>query len=162
MILVTVGMSEFPFDRLLHAVDGLRDDGEALVVQHGASAVRPARARCHAYVPFTVLGELMSEARAIVSHAGVGSIALALMHGKRPVAVPRLRRHRESVDDHQIAFARRLERDGLVSVLEDLSSLPEALALQSSPDRIAVGAGTGGALLAEVHAYLHRRLSPAG
>ena len=50
----------------------------------------------------TTSAELVREARIVVTHAGVGSILLALTNGKRPFVVPRLRAFGETVDDHQL------------------------------------------------------------
>lgn len=127
MILVTVGASHFRFDRLLHAVDGL-STSEAVVVQHGPSPVRPAGARCIEFLPFDAVAELVGQARVVVTHAGVGSILLSLMHDKRPVVVPRLRSFGETVDDHQVESARRFARAGLVTLVEDPRGLPLAIA----------------------------------
>jgi UDP-N-acetylglucosamine transferase subunit ALG13 len=79
-------------------------------------------------VPPEELHRLIREARVVVTHAGIGSVAAALDHGRRPVVVPRLRRFGEAVDDHQVFFARRLQAAGLVTVVEDLERLPEVLA----------------------------------
>lgn len=127
MILVTVGTHEDPFDRLLRAISSL-PDGEEIVVQHGASSVRPENATCVAYLGYDELAALMSRARVVVSHAGVGSIMTALGHGKKPIVVPRLARYGEHVDDHQLELGRRLEQEGLVVLVEDEARLPEAVA----------------------------------
>lgn len=127
MILVTVGTNEAAFDRLLRAVEGLGDD-EPIVVQHGSSDVLPANAeRCVDFLLFDDLVEEMRRSRVVVTHAGIGSIMSALASGKRPVVVPRLARHGEAVDDHQVPLARRLEGTGLVVVVEDLDLLRSAV-----------------------------------
>lgn len=126
MILVAVGASQFPFDRLLSAIDEL-PRAEALVVQHGPSQVRPSGARCVPFVPLHNLAELVREARVVVTHAGVGSILLALTNGKRPFVVPRLRAYGETVDDHQLESARRFAEAGLVHLVEDPAELGVAM-----------------------------------
>jgi len=148
-VLVTVGTNETPFDRLLEAVSGLGLD-EPVVVQHGCSAVRPVGTECVDFLPFEQMDALSRSARAVVCHAGIGSVALALAHGRRPIIVPRLRSFGEAVDDHQVFFARRLEAAGLATVIEDLARLPEALAAhQPAPLR-----GDGPDLTAEIAAVL--------
>lgn len=128
MIFITVGTNEAPFDRLLEAVDALHCS-EELIVQHGASAVRPDGAECHEFMAFDAVVEHVRAARLVISHAGVGSVIVALANGKRPVVVPRLRRFGEAVDDHQLAFARRLHTRGLVCCIERPDGLARALAL---------------------------------
>ena len=126
MIFVSVGTNEARFDRLLRAVDGL-GAGEELVVQHGPSPVRPAGATCVDYLSFEQMTEHLARARVAVLHAGVGSVLAALASGTRPVVVPRLQRHGEAVDDHQVGFGRRLHEEGLVVFVEDPGQLPGAV-----------------------------------
>jgi exopolysaccharide biosynthesis glucuronosyltransferase PssE len=155
MIFVTVGTNEAPFDRLLEMVDRARFEDE-VVVQNGSSTVRPKDARCIDFLSFQDLREHVNRARVVVSHAGVGSILLSLMNGKQPVVVPRLRRHGEHVDDHQLAFARRLQSKGLVSVVEQPDELRTAVeaAQQLAPPKL------GGALARDLHRYLVTYAAP--
>jgi UDP-N-acetylglucosamine transferase subunit ALG13 len=125
-VLVTVGTNEAPFDRLVRAAARL--DGEPVTVQHGASKLRPHGAHCVDYLAFEEFDALGSSARVVVTHAGIGSVAAALAHGRRPVVVPPLARFGEAVDDHQVSFARRLEQANLVTVVEDLDELPAVVA----------------------------------
>jgi UDP-N-acetylglucosamine transferase subunit ALG13 len=151
MILVTLGSSHYPFDRLLRALDGIALD-EELVVQHGPSAIRPAGARCVPFVPALELAELVREARVVVTHAGVGTIVLALTNGKRPVVVPRLKAFGEAVDDHQVEAGGRFGRAGLVTLVEDPAELAGALAATAVTD-VAVAAGEP-PLVTELRTYL--------
>ena len=152
MILVTVGSSTFPFDRLLRAVAPLAD-GEELVVQHGASTIRPTDARCLEFVPFHELAALVRAARVVVTHAGVGSILLALSNGKKPVVVPRLRSFGETVDDHQLECARRFGRDDLVTVVEDPARLGAVVAAVRG-DAVAIGSAQDVPLVRELRSYI--------
>jgi beta-1,4-N-acetylglucosaminyltransferase len=123
MILVTVGVSNLPFDRLVAAVDDLTAEGETVVAQYGAARVRPRHAVCFDYLPFVELEEWVSKARVVVCHAGIGSVAMCLSTGRHPVVVPRVKRLGESVDEHQLTFGRRLGELGLATVVEDVSEL---------------------------------------
>jgi len=158
MILVVVGSSQFPFDRLLRAVDSLPSD-EPMVVQHGASAIRPRAARCTPYFSFEELAHLVRSAHAVVTHAGVGSILLSLTNGKRPFVVPRLRAFGETVDDHQVESARRFAAAGLVTLVEDASRLRDAL-VNRGETAIEPPAG-GGRLARELRNYLADMIVPA-
>jgi UDP-N-acetylglucosamine transferase subunit ALG13 len=138
-VLVTVGTNEAPFDRLIEALPGIVSGGEPVLVQHGASNVRPAGARCVDFLPYDELDGLTRSARAVICHAGIGSVALALARGHRPVVVPRMRQYGEAVDDHQVFFARRLAESGLATVVEDVQDLPAALECASEGERFAAG-----------------------
>ncbi len=131
MIFVTVGTNEARFDRLLAALEEL-PNGTELVVQHGPSPIRPSGATCRDYVSFDEMVEQMGRARAVVTHAGVGSVLTALLNGTRPIVVPRLQRYGEAVDDHQLEFGRRAQRAGLVTLVEDTAELPEVIARQQA------------------------------
>lgn len=57
----------------------------------------------------------MSRARAIVSHAGAGTLLMALQYTKtKPFVVPRLAKFHEHVDNHQLFFSEYMHSRGLV------------------------------------------------
>ena len=151
MILVSVGASEFPFDRLLHAVEFFPSE-ETILVQHGPSAVRPAGADCVAFVPVETLAALVREARAVVTHAGIGSILFSLANGKRPFVVPRRKAFGETVDDHQLESARRFAETGVVTLVEEPNGL--GLLLRESRDTTIAGLNGDIALVRELRAYI--------
>lgn len=155
MIFVTVGTNEARFDRLVRAVEAL-GGSEELVVQHGPSPVRPRGATCVDYMSFEDLTEHVRQARLVVMHAGVGSILAALANGTRPVVVPRLKRFGEAVDDHQLTFGRRAHAEGLVELVEDPDSLPEAAERHESGFTGAVG--VEGRLVEELREFIHSRV----
>lgn len=157
MIFVTVGTNEAAFDRLLRAVEQLDTDDE-LLVQHGPSLVRPAGAKCVDYLPFEALVDTVARASVVVMHAGVGSIVTALAAGKRPVVVPRLRRFGEAVDDHQLPFGRRAAEAGIVSLVEDLTALAEAIAREQGKPAPELRADPE--LVRELQAYLQAPAKP--
>jgi UDP-N-acetylglucosamine transferase subunit ALG13 len=165
MILVTLGTNEQPFDRLVRAAAELEVD-EPLLVQYGASREPHGRGEWVDFVTFDELAAAMRSASVVVSHAGVGSIMLARRCGKRAVVVPRRRALGEAVDDHQVHLARRLERLGVVTVVEDTAELAAAIAAARSclP---AQGAGAGGSvaldppLVADVRGYLFQAIRAA-
>ena len=156
MILVTIGTSD-PFDRLLAAV-ALLPAGEEVVAQCGNSTVRPENARCVTFLPFDELTGLVSAARVVIMHAGAGSVLTALAAGRRPVAVPRLRRYGEAVDDHQVEFGRSLAAAGLITLVEDPDDLAAAIAAAPAAP---AGRDGDGRLARDIGTYLRGRLQPA-
>lgn len=155
MIFVTLGTQAFQLDRLLRALDRLPGD-EELVIQCGHATFRPARAEWHDQLSYEDLVAQVRRARVVVCHAGVGSVLTALEQGRRPVVVPRLHAHGEAVDDHQVPFARRLAGAGYVTLVEDLETLPEALAAELP---VAARGGAGGGLAADLRGYLGQIVS---
>jgi UDP-N-acetylglucosamine transferase subunit ALG13 len=156
MIVVSVGTNETRFDRLLEWVSRIESD-EELVVQHGPSEVRPPGARCVDYVTFDELVALVGRSRVFVTHAGVGSILVSLSVGKRPIVVPRQRRHGEAVDDHQMALAARLGSEELVTVAASQTELAAAVI---SPQRSARMGLEPTALVRELRSYLVNNCRP--
>jgi UDP-N-acetylglucosamine transferase subunit ALG13 len=126
MIVVTVGTHEQPFDRLIRAVAALEGD-EPLLVQYGSSQVAHGRGEWVDYMSFDALAERAAGARAFVCHAGVGSIVLARRCGHTPIVVPRRHELGEHVDDHQLSLARRLAKAGVVTMVEDVDLLADAI-----------------------------------
>ena len=158
MIFATVGTNEAPFDRLLHALALVHVD-EELVVQCGSSDVRPPNARCVDFLPFDELTAYLQQSRLAVMHAGVGSIAVALANGVRPIVVPRLHRYREAVDDHQLHLAKRLDAIGSVYLVEDPALL--AGSLDRRTEQAPVHLERAGPIVEELRAYVASVLGEA-
>jgi UDP-N-acetylglucosamine transferase subunit ALG13 len=158
MILVTVGASQVPFDRLVRGAGTLAGRDE-LVVQHGPSRLRPAGATCLDFLPFDRLAEHVRLASTVVTHGGVGSILVALANGKRPIVVPRRKAFREAVDDHQVECAARFARAGLVRVVDDPAELAAALDAEAGQSPAILG---GSALAADLGGYLAGLVAPSG
>jgi UDP-N-acetylglucosamine transferase subunit ALG13 len=142
MILITVGTHEQPFDRLVEAAAALGGD-EHLVVQYGTSKVAHGRGEWIDFMSFDELAEQARRARVVVAHAGVGSIVLARRYGHRPIIMPRRPRFGEHVDEHQMQLTRRLEKAGIVTVVEDAEQLAAAVA---APPAVPAADARAGAL----------------
>lgn len=144
-ILVITGTHEQPFDRLVAAADRLAANGHDVFIQYGYATKPPVTALGAVWVERAELDERCSQADVIITHGGPGSIWDAFGSGKVPIVVPRLRRHGEHVDDHQLAFARHLARHRRVLMVEDtalleevVSTYREAAAEHVSPGELAV------------------------
>ncbi len=157
MILVTCGTNEQPFDRLVRAAHTLAGP-EPLLVQHGSSQVPHGPGEWIDFLPFEELAARMSEARVVVSHAGVGSIMLARRCGKRPVVLPRRVGLGEAVDDHQLPLAHRLHASGIVTLVEDEGRLADVVrSVDGLAEYTAIGRPAGTmALAADVRETLER------
>jgi UDP-N-acetylglucosamine transferase subunit ALG13 len=127
MLLVTTGTNEQPFDRLVRAAAELAAR-EPAFVQYGSSGVSHGSGEWVDFLDFDDLAERMCAARAVVCHAGVGSIMLARKCGHRPVVLPRRVHLGEAVDDHQLHMGRRLHAAGIVTLVEDERELAAAVA----------------------------------
>ncbi len=126
---VTVGTDHHRFDRLmdwLESWDARNPEAVRWTVQHGSS--RPMRgAHGFAMLPQAELLELLGTADLVVTQGGPGGIMDSRQAGTLPIVVPRLARLHEVVDDHQVAFARQLARNGLLVLAESEAELHVAL-----------------------------------
>ena len=136
---VSVGNSTDPFPRLLSAVCEVANQLPMPVfVQYGAAQVFSCPS-CTG-VAFLEMGEFeqrINEADLLILHAGAGSVINAIRAGKIPVVMPRRAGFGELVDDHQMEFARELEKVGKVSVAHDAASLMHAVELAMQRQKLA-------------------------
>jgi UDP-N-acetylglucosamine transferase subunit ALG13 len=116
LLLVSVGTDHHPFDRLVRWAGAWLDGHPGrlrCLMQTGTSAPPAAgAAEWRAYLEFDALQEAMAGAAAVVCHGGPGTILGARHMGAVPIVVPRQHRLGEHVDDHQVAFSRRLAAQG--------------------------------------------------
>lgn len=113
---VAVGTHSEPFDRLLATVDRAVEAGllpGPVVAQSGVSAYRPRTYTPTPWLSPEQVETAAASARHVVCHAGSGIVATALRAGRKPLVMPRLRRHGEHVDDHQTQLADKLGALGL-------------------------------------------------
>ena len=129
MIFVTVGFHEQAFARLVAKMDDIagRID-EEVIIQKGNTPYETKNASSFDFLPSDEeYMEILMGARIIVSHGGAGTILNSLIHGKRTVVVPRLRKYGEHVNDHQLELSDALKEKGLITVVEDVNQLEEIL-----------------------------------
>lgn len=151
MIFATVGSHPtFAFERLLRGLEAARVDD--LVVQYGPGRPPAEASRAVAWMSLPEVLEAMDGADRVVSHAGVGTILCAIRAGHVPVVVPRLQRHGETVDDHQLDLGRALAATGRVTLVEDANEL--GAALERAPSRGASAALDGAELISAVRREL--------
>ena len=114
MIFLTVG-TQFPFDRLVKAVDqaaGTNGFDDKIIAQVGDSSYRPGNFKAARSVEKAVFDQLFTEADSIISHAGMGTITMALDQRKPLLVMPRMKKYGEVVNDHQIDIAKKFEQLG--------------------------------------------------
>jgi UDP-N-acetylglucosamine transferase subunit ALG13 len=115
LLLVTVGTDHHPFDRLVGwAGAWLAANPGRLrcLMQTGTSSPPVGPVDWRPYLEYDALQAAMASAAAVVCHGGPGTILGARHMGAVPIVVPRQHRLGEHVDDHQVAFSRRLAAGG--------------------------------------------------
>ena len=126
MIFLTVG-TQFPFDRLVKAIDDLTGSGdiqEEIFAQIGESSYKPANFDYVSHLEKQRFDDCAQKASAIISHAGMGTIALAMENDKPLLVMPRLAKYAEAVNDHQFAIAEKFGRLGHILTAYNVRELP--------------------------------------
>jgi len=128
MILVIVGTTPKPFDRLIRAMDRIGEElNEQVEIQTGASNFKVKNAMTKDFYTIEELEAKIAQARIIVSHAGVGTIIDARRHRKPIVVLPRRKDLGEMWDNHQLDTIRELRGVKGVFVAEDETRLRDRI-----------------------------------
>lgn len=130
MIFITLGSQKFQFDRLLKAMDGLVKNrivtGEVFA-QSGYSNYKPKCFRYKRFLDREEFAEWEEKADIVITHGGTGAIIGAVKKGKKVIAVPRLAKYGEHVDDHQLQLVAQFRDQNLICGLDDCNELEGAL-----------------------------------
>jgi len=125
---VTVGSHYQGFDRLIQKMDEIAGKiDEKVIMQIGNTKYKPVNVEYFEFAEYSKIQKLNSDARIVVSHAGVGSILTALEQKTHLLIVPRLKKYDEVVDDHQLQIAKELSENPNVTVVNDVEDLEESL-----------------------------------
>ena len=122
LIFVTVGSRNYPFDRLFQKLDELYENGdltEEMFAQIGTSTYQPKHYMYKDYISQEEFMEKIIQADIVVSHGASGSIMKALNAGKKVIAVTRLEKYGEHINDHQIQNNEAFSSNGYV-IMADL------------------------------------------
>lgn len=130
MILVTVGSQKFQFNRLLKEVDRLIENKkitDKVFAQIGVSDYKPHHCKFVKFLTQDEFNEKLDEANLVITHAGTGVIVNAIKKGKKVIAIPRLAKYGEHVDDHQIQLIKQFEELGFISSCYEIEDLEKML-----------------------------------
>ena len=130
MILVTLGTQDKSFKRLLDAIQNEIDNGnikDRVVVQKGYTNFASDNMELFDLIPMEEFDTLMKKCDLLITHGGVGSIITGLKCNKRVIAVPRLAKYGEHVNDHQIQIVETFSNQGFIKGIKDVSELKETL-----------------------------------
>ncbi|MDC9514548.1 glycosyltransferase [Pseudoalteromonas sp. CST5] len=110
IILVTVGTSQYDFDRLfemLYKQPLYNNDQVRWVIQAGHNKLKhsPAKGKVVDMITRSEMEQLVKSASLVISHCGIGSINQMLAYQKKVLFVPRVSKFNEFSDDHQLQIA---------------------------------------------------------
>ena len=130
MIFVCIGSREYQFNRLLKKLDELVAENkisDEIFAQIGQSAYEPQNYKWERYLDRDAFNQCREQADLIISHAGTGALIGALKLGKQVIAVPRLARFDEHIDDHQTQISGVLSSEGYLREVLDMDELEETI-----------------------------------
>ena len=130
MVFVTLGTQDKPFDRLLKAIDKEIEKGTIkgeVVVQAGCTKYESKNMKIFDLIPLDDFDELMGKCDYLITHGGVGSIVTGLNKDKKVIAVPRLEKYGEHINDHQLQIINNFDKMGYIIGCTDLDELEDKI-----------------------------------
>lgn len=130
MIFVTVGSQKFQFNRLLIEIDRLIEEKkitEKVFAQTGYSDYKPKNYEYKEFLDRDEFANIMSKCDKVITHGGTGAIIGAVKREKKVIAVPRLSKYEEHVDDHQLQIVNQFNNMKFISVANNVDELGEKI-----------------------------------
>lgn len=126
MILVTLGTQKQPFTRLLDAIENANIKDE-IIVQAGHTKYLSNKMKIFDFISYEEMDKLVDKADIIITHGGTGSIVGPLKKHKKIIAVPRLNKYGEHVDDHQVQIVDMFADVGYIMKYDDGDDLEKII-----------------------------------
>ena len=117
MVFVTLGTQAKDFSRCLKMIEALVKDKvitEPVFAQTGHTKYQPEEIECVRFISEKEYNERISEARIVISHAGTGALFSSIAQGKKVIAIARLSKYGEMVNDHQTEIVKKLSEGGYI------------------------------------------------
>lgn len=130
MIFITLGSQKFQFNRLLKAIDELVEKKQIeddIFAQIGYSDYKPKNYKYKDFLDRGEFKDAMGKSDIVITHGGTGAIVGAIKQGKKVIAVPRLAKYEEHVDDHQLQIIGQFTQMNLIKSINDMCELKDAL-----------------------------------
>ncbi len=130
MILVLLGTQNNSFHRLLEEIEKNIENGnikEEVIVQKGYTKFESKNMTMYTQLPLDKVNELIDKADLIITHGGVGSIITSIEKNKKVIAVPRLKKYKEHVNDHQLDIVNSFAEAGYIIGIKDVNELDQAM-----------------------------------
>lgn len=130
MIFITLGSQKFQFNRLLKAVDDLIERDiiqEEVFAQTGYSTYVPKYYKSKDFLDRDSFLSMEGKADIVITHGGTGAIIGAVKQGKKIIAVPRLAKYKEHVDDHQLQLIKQFDEMNLICNCINCDELEKAI-----------------------------------
>ncbi len=131
MILVALGTQDKKFTRLLKELDRLIDAGiikDRVIVQAGISAsYKSTNMEIFDLISKEEFDKLIHDCNFLITHGGVGIILTGLLNDKKVIAVPRYKKYREHINDHQLQIVENFNEAGYIIGIKKVEDLEKAI-----------------------------------
>ena len=132
MIFVILGTQKFPFTRLIKEIERLKKENiiiDKVVVQAGYTLYESKSLIIKDFMDEDVFSQNIENANIVITHGGTGAIINSLKKRKKVIAVPRLSKYGEHVDDHQQEIVETFVKKNYIleSNVDDLSEKLEMI-----------------------------------
>lgn len=158
MIFVTVGSQKFQFNRLLVEIDKLVEEKiiiEEVFAQIGYSDYKPKNYKYKEFLDRDEFANIMEKCDKLITHGGTGAIIGAVKRDKKVIAVPRLSKYGEHVDDHQLQIVKQFDHMGLISSISDINELKKII-LSIEKIRYKKYVSNTNEILSEIECYINK------
>ena len=124
------GTAPFTSKRLLENLEKAIDNNlinDEIIVQLGHTKYSSNKMKLLDFVSSEELNNLINSANLVITHGGVGSIIGSIKLNKKVIAVARLSKYKEHVNDHQIQIVKNFDEEGYIIGIDDACKLSLAL-----------------------------------
>ncbi|MEG2348084.1 MAG: PssE/Cps14G family polysaccharide biosynthesis glycosyltransferase [Clostridia bacterium] len=120
MVFISLGTQKQQFPRILSLVENSKvlKDCE-IVAQIGNTKYNSNKIKCFDFMEQDEFEKFMSKSDLVICHGGVGTIFTALKKEKKILAIPRLKKYKEHINDHQIEVCNNLQEMGYIECYKD-------------------------------------------
>lgn len=126
-ILVTVGTQVQPFNRIGEIICKIAPEHQ-ITFQYGKCTFIPDQPNISCSDYLLHFNTLISEHDLIITHGGVGTIMNSVAAHKKVIAVPRLKKYGEHVDDHQLEIVEKFADLDYIYYLKEAEDINEVIA----------------------------------
>lgn len=128
MVFVSVGTQKQDFSRIFKLVENSKVlENEEIIGQSGYTKYESKKIKLIPFIKKDEFATYFDNADIIICHGGVGTIFDGLYKKKKVLAVPRLAKYKEHVNDHQIQICKKLQEEGYILYLDDGEDIDKKL-----------------------------------
>lgn len=130
MVFVSLGTQDKSFYRLVEKIEELKKENkikEDIVVQLGSTKYSSNYMKCINFISIEEFDKYLKDCSYLITHGGVGTILTALKYNKKVIAIPRLKKYEEHVNDHQLELIDSLSTDNYILGCKDVNEIEEKI-----------------------------------